>query len=243
MKKNVVIAAFVMCSLPVFAQKVTELKTDKEKLSYSIGTNIAQSLKQQDMVNDVDLNILNQAMNDVFKGQKLLYPEDSIASFMKTFGEKKMAEMQTKMKEMAQKNKEEGAKFLEQNKKKKGVTTTASGLQYEILTKSKSTEKPKETDVVKVKYEGKLLNGTVFDSTDKNNNGEPIEFELNRVIKGWTEGVSLMTKGSKYRLFIPSELAYGESGAGRDITPNSVLIFDVELVDFKSAPQTVDVQK
>ncbi len=237
MKKNIIAVALCLASLPLFAQRLTELKTDKEKLSYSIGANIAQNLKQEDIADEVDTNVLSQAMNDVLKGDKLVFPQDSMNAFMQKYVEKKRQEFEKKRQEEGEKNKAEGQRFLEQNKKKKGVVTTASGLQYEVLTKGKSQEKPKPEDLVKVKYEGKLLDGTVFDSTDKNSNGEPIEFQLNRVIKGWTEGVGLMTKGSKYRLYIPSELAYGERGAGKDIAPNSVLIFDVELIDFKPAPK------
>jgi FKBP-type peptidyl-prolyl cis-trans isomerase FklB len=242
MKKNtIVIALCVMSSLPLFAQKKIEIKTDKEKLSYSLGVNIAQSLIQQDMEDDMDFNIFNQAMKDELSGAELAFPMDSMNAFMQDYFAKKREGFEKKRKEQGEKNKEIGAKFLEQNKKKKGVVTTPSGLQYEIVTKSKSVEKPKPEDMVKVKYTGKLLDGTVFDSTDKNNNGEPIEFQLNHVIKGWTEGVGLMAKGAKYRFFIPAELAYGENGAGRDIEPNSVLIFEVELVDFteQEAPAIV----
>ncbi len=234
MKKSIVAIALCLASLPLFSQRLTELKTDKEKLSYSIGVNIAQNFKQEDLADEIDLNVLNQAMNDELKGEKLAFSQDSIQAFMQRYVEKRREAFEKKKQEEGEKNKVEGQKFLEANKKKKGVITTASGLQYEILAKGKSQEKPKPEDVVVVKYEGRLLDGTVFDSTEKNNNGQPIEFQLNRVIKGWTEGVGLMTKGSKYRFYVPSELAYGERGAGT-ISPNATLIFDVELVDIKPA--------
>ncbi|MDR1877470.1 MAG: FKBP-type peptidyl-prolyl cis-trans isomerase [Flavobacteriaceae bacterium] len=241
MKKNSIIVALCLVSFPLMSQKITELKTDKEKLSYSLGVNIAQNIKQQDMADDVDLNLFNQAMKDELSGKELVFPLDSMNTFMQSYFTKKREEFEKKRKEQGEKNKVEGEKFLEQNKKKKGIVTTASGLQYEVLTKGKSTEKPTAQDLVKVKYVGKLLDGTIFDSTDKNNNGEPIEFTLNQVIKGWTEGVGLMTKGSKYRFFIPSDLAYGANGAGRDIGPDAVLIFEVELIDFtkQDAPPAV----
>ena len=123
-----------------------------------------------------------------------------------------------------------GAKFLEDNAKKEGVVTTASGLQYVVLTPG-TGKSPKATDTVLVHYEGTLLDGKVFDSSYRRK--EPIEFPLNRVIPGWTEGVQLMQEGAKYRFFIPSKLAYGPRGAGRDIGPNETLIFDVELLEVK----------
>ncbi len=234
MKKNKIVTLLgIVCSLSLSAQDKIELKTDKEKLSYSLAYNIVQSLKQQDMLEDIDINIFNRAFRDELAGKPSIYPMDSVNSFMQKYFFKKRQELENRRKEQGEVNKTQGLAFLEKNKKKKGVITTASGLQYEVIEKSKSTEKPNENDMVKVKYTGKLLDGKIFDSTDKNNSGNPIEFQLNRVIKGWTEGVSLMTKGSKYRFFIPSELAYGENGAGMDIGPNSVLIFDIELVDFK----------
>ena len=131
----------------------------------------------------------------------------------------------------AEENKTAGATFLAENGKKSGVVTTASGLQYEVLTQGIGTKHPTATDVVEVNYEGKLLDGTIFDSSYKR--GESISFPLNRVIAGWTEGLQLMTEGAKYRLYIPSDLAYGSRGVGRDIGANATLIFDVELLKIK----------
>lgn len=128
---------------------------------------------------------------------------------------------------MAQTSLEKGQQFLQENAKKDGVKTTASGLQYEVLTEG-SGKTPKATDTVLVHYKGTLLNGTEFDSSYKR--GEPIEFPLNQVIRGWTEGVQLMKEGSKYRFYIPSNLAYGPRGAGGVIGPDETLIFDVELL-------------
>ncbi|WP_295810408.1 FKBP-type peptidyl-prolyl cis-trans isomerase [uncultured Apibacter sp.] len=241
MKKNTLIAVlFIASSWSLSAQDKIELKTDKDKFSYSIAINIAQSLKQQDMLNDVDIDVFTKAMKDEIAGKPSLMPMDSLNSFMQKYFAKKRLEFEKKRQEQGEVNKTEGLAFLEKNKKKKGVITTASGLQYEILSKGKSVEKPKPEDMVKVKYTGKLLDGKIFDSTDQHNSGQPIEFQLNRVIKGWTEGVALMTKGSKYRFYIPSELAYGQNGAGIEIGPNSVLIFDIELVDFNKQPETTE---
>jgi FKBP-type peptidyl-prolyl cis-trans isomerase FkpA len=131
----------------------------------------------------------------------------------------------------AEENKTAGTTFLAENGKKAGIVTTASGLQYEVLTKGTGTKSPSATDLVEVNYEGKLLDGKIFDSSYQR--GESISFPLNRVIAGWTEGVQLMTEGAKYRFYIPSDLAYGTRGAGRDIPPNAALIFDVELIKIK----------
>lgn len=132
---------------------------------------------------------------------------------------------------IADENKTAGATFLTENGKKAGIVTTASGLQYEILTQGKGAKHPSASDLVEVNYEGKLLDGKVFDSSYQR--GESISFPLNRVIAGWTEGVQLMTEGAKYRFYIPSDLAYGTRGAGRDIGANATLIFDVELIKIK----------
>lgn len=131
----------------------------------------------------------------------------------------------------AEENKTAGAAFLAENGKKTGIVTTASGLQYEILTKGAGAKHPSASDLVEVNYEGKLLDGKIFDSSYQR--GESISFPLNRVIAGWTEGVQLMTEGAKYRFYIPSDLAYGVRGAGRDIGANATLIFDVELIKIK----------
>lgn len=131
----------------------------------------------------------------------------------------------------AEENKTAGATFLAENGKKTSIVTTASGLQYEVLTKGTGTKSPSASDTVEVHYEGKLLDGSVFDSSYKR--GQSISFPLNRVIAGWTEGLQLMTEGAKYRLYIPSDLAYGSRGAGGAIPPNATLIFDVELLKIK----------
>ena len=156
----------------------------------------------------------------------------SVAQYLMQYGEKELNYEEFKkgiefvMKASTQ-AKEEGERFLAENAKREGVQTTASGLQYEVL-ESTLGQKPKATDTVKVHYEGTLIDGTVFDSSYKR--GEPISFGLNQVIKGWTEGVQLMSVGSKYKFFIPYQLAYGERGAGGSIPPYAALIFTVELL-------------
>ena len=176
MKKNTLIAVlFIASSWSLSAQDKIKLKTDKDKFSYSIAINIAQSLKQQDMLNDVDIDVFTKAMKDEIAGKPSLMPMDSLNSFMQKYFAKKRLEFEKKRQEQGEVNKTEG-----------------------------------------------------------------LAFQLNRVIKGWTEGVALMTKGSKYRFYIPSELAYGQNGAGIEIGPNSVLIFDIELVDFNKQPETTE---
>jgi FKBP-type peptidyl-prolyl cis-trans isomerase FklB len=142
-------------------------------------------------------------------------------------------DMEQKQKEAGEKNKGEGTKFLDENKKKEGVKTTASGLQYKVLKEGNGAQ-PKKTDTVTVNYRGTLINGTEFDSSYKR--GQPATFPVNGVIPGWTEALQLMKVGSKYQLFIPSNLAYGERSVGPDIAANSTLIFEVELMDAKPAP-------
>lgn len=189
--------------------------------SYAVGPSLAPIQK------DLDLDSVFQAITTLFaKGTPLMNREQAQAT-LQAFSTAKAAEMQAKQAKQGQTNREEGNAFLAKNKAQPGVVTTASGLQYQVL-RAGSGERPTATSRVRVNYEGKLLNGEIFDSSYQR--GEPIDFGLNQVIKGWTEGVSLMPVGSKYRFWIPSELAYGENGAGGQIGPNATLTFDVELL-------------
>jgi FKBP-type peptidyl-prolyl cis-trans isomerase len=162
------------------------------------------------------------------KGAKPLMNDEQVKATMAAFQKEMMAKQAAAKKEMGAKNEAAGKKFLDENKKKEGWKTTASGLQYKVLKEGSGTA-PKETDTVKVNYRGTTIDGTEFDSSYKR--GQPATFPVNRVIKGWTEGLQLMKPGSKYQLAIPSNLAYGERGAGSDIGPNSTLLFDVELLE------------
>ena len=189
--------------------------------SYAVGPSLAPIQK------DLDLDSVFQAITTLFaKGTPLMNREQAQAT-LQAFSTAKAAEMQAQQAKQGQTNREEGNAFLAKNKAQPGVVTTASGLQYQVL-RAGSGERPTATSRVRVNYEGKLLNGEIFDSSYQR--GEPIDFGLNQVIKGWTEGVSLMPVGSKYRFWIPSELAYGENGAGGQIGPNATLTFDVELL-------------
>jgi len=201
------------------------LDSESSKFSYAIGLDVGKSLKG--IGTKFDLTAFDAAVETVIKGEKSKLSPKEIAAVKKSVFKVQRDKLLAKQKELGLKNKANGEKFLADNAKKDGVTTTASGLQYLVL-KSGDGKKPTATDTVKVNYEGRLIDGTVFDSSYKR--GQPVTFPLNGVIKGWTEGLQLMPVGSKYRLFLPSELAYGTHGAGSRIGPNSTLVFDVELL-------------
>lgn len=203
--------------------------TDDQKASYYIGLSIAQNMKQEGF--KVDADLLAQAIKEEMNGGKKLMPAEEMEAFMQEFMQKQHEKKQAAAGVQADENKKKGLDFLAKNKSNPKVKTTDSGLQYEVLKEGDGKTKPKASDIVQVKYTGKLLDGTVFDSTDKNG-GAPMDINLGAVIKGWTEGIQLMSKGSKYRFYIPSELAYGDNGAG-PIPAGATIIFDVELVDIK----------
>jgi len=205
------------------------LKDNKDKVSYSIGLNIGKSMKQEGL--DINPDALAAAMKDVFAGAKPQLTDEEVQAVMQEFQKEMMAKRMKGQQEGLTKNKAEGEKFLADNKKKEGIKTTASGLQYKVI-KDGTGKTPKATDTVKVHYHGTLIDGTVFDSSVQR--GEPISFPLNGVIPGWTEGVQLMKVGDKFQFTIPSALAYGEQGAGGAIGPNSTLIFDVELLGIEA---------
>jgi FKBP-type peptidyl-prolyl cis-trans isomerase FklB len=210
---------------PVFAGEKNELKTQKEKVSYAIGMDMANSLKRNSI--DVDIEALVKGIKDIISGQKTLMTEQEQRETLVAFQKELQAKQQEKMKALAEKNKKEGEAFLAENKKKLGMKILPSGLQYKVITEG-SGPSPKDTDTVTVNYRGTLIDGTEFDSSYKRN--EPATFPVKGVIKGWTEALLLMKEGSKWQLFIPSNLAYGERGAGSMIGPNATLIFEVELI-------------
>jgi len=205
-------------------QKSAELKNFKEKLSYSMGLDVGTYFKTIDT--EVDLSILIKGIKDGFHENKPLLSVEEVAATQKEFTEKMRARQEKAINEMRKKNKKAGTAFLEKNKKKKGVTVTKSGLQYEVLNEGKGP-KPVATDKVKVDYIGTLIDGTEFDNSIKR--GKSVEFGVDQVIPGWSEALQLMNVGSKVKLVVPSELAYGEAGMPPVIEPNSVLIFEVEL--------------
>lgn len=190
-----------------------------DKISYGLGISMASNLKNTGIEN-LNLEELTRGISDVFNGNKLDMDPEEAQKLLNDY----FAGLQANA---DKKNKEISEGFLAENKQQEGVITTASGLQY-IVIKEGDGPKPKETDTISCHYEGRLIDGTVFDSSYRRN--QPIEFPVNQVIPGWVEALQLMPVGSKWRLFIPSELAYGEHGAGDIIRPNSALIFDVELL-------------
>lgn len=204
------------------------LKSDRDKVSYSIGLEIGNNFKKQSI--DVDADILARGMKDALSGGKTLLTEREIQETMTAFQKDMMAKQAEKVKAIADKNKKDEDAFLAQNKKKEGVKTTSSGLQYKVV-KDGEGAMPKATDMVTVNYRGTLIDGTEFDSSYKRE--EPATFPVDGVIAGWTEALHLMKVGSKWQLFIPSNLAYGERGAGQAIGPNATLIFEVELLSIK----------
>jgi FKBP-type peptidyl-prolyl cis-trans isomerase FklB len=205
--------------------KKEDLDSQKKKVSYAIGLDIGQNFKARAM--DIDLDILFQGLKDARKSGELLLSKDEIQKVMAQFQQDMMKSEQEKRQAQGQGNKAQGDAFLKENAQKPGIKVTASGLQYKVITEG-SGPMPKESDTVKVHYRGTLLDGNEFDSSYKRN--EPAVFPLNGVIKGWTEALQLMKVGSKYQIFLPSSLAYGEQGAGQVIGPNATLVFEVELL-------------
>ena len=206
-----------------------ELDTEQKKLGYIIGMDIGKSLKDQGT--EVDLDSLISAIRSTYNGEELAMTTEEAGQVRKEYIEKRQAEQQAQAAAVGQSNLVAGQEFLAENATKEGVQTTASGLQYKVITMGDGA-KPVATDTVKVHYRGTLLDGTEFDSSYARN--EPISFGLNRVIAGWTEGVQLMPIGSTFRFYIAPDLAYGEGGGG-PIPPNSTLIFEVELLDIETA--------
>jgi len=220
------------------APAATQLSSDKARLSYAIGMDIGMSLKSLNA--DLDRTVLLAAINDRLDDAKLKLSDAEASKAKQAFFKQQAAKRAAEQKAAAEKNKADGAAFLAENGKKSGVTTTKSGLQYEVL-KQGNGAKPKATDKVTVNYRGTLIDGTEFDSSYKR--GQPVTFPLNGVIKGWTEGVQLMTVGSKFRFAIPSDLAYGPRGAGPKIGPDSVLVFEVELLGIGDKPAKATAAK
>jgi FKBP-type peptidyl-prolyl cis-trans isomerase FklB len=221
---------------PVLSEGKAVLKDQKDKVSYSIGQVIASDMKQQRL--DINPDLIVLGFQDGFSGKKALLSEAERKQVMEDFEKEMEARMAKEEKELPEKNKKEGEAFLAENKKKEGVKThpvklsdgKIAELQYKVLREGTGPT-PKMEDKVKTHYRGTLLNGTQFDSSYDRN--EPTSFGLRQVIKGWQEALQMMKVGSKYQLFIPSELAYGERGADRLIGPNATLIFDIELLSIE----------
>lgn len=198
-----------------------------DKLSYALGLGIGQQLKQMGLKDNLVIEDFAASIKDVLEENPLKVNHQEGQQIVNAFFRDLEAKQNAAKAEAGKAAKEEGVKFLAENAKKEGITVTKSGLQYEVLTEG-TGKKPKATDTVRCHYEGRLLDGSVFDSSYKRN--APADFGLQQVIAGWTEGVQLMSEGSKFRFYIPYMLAYGEGGAGAMIPPFATLIFDVELI-------------
>jgi FKBP-type peptidyl-prolyl cis-trans isomerase FklB len=223
--KLIVILGILFLVSQVNAQENLVLKNQKDKISYIIGMDIGTNLKKQSI--DIDSNILAKGVKDALAGTKPLLTEQEIQETMMAF----QKDMMAKQEEIGKKNKKEGEAFLAENKKKEGVKTLPSGLQYKVI-KAGTGKKPKLSDTVTAHYRGTLIDGTEFDSSYKR--GQPATFPVSGgMIPGWTEALQLMEEGAKWQLFIPSNLAYGERGAGSVIGPNATLIFEVELISIQ----------
>jgi FKBP-type peptidyl-prolyl cis-trans isomerase FklB len=208
---------------------VPGLTSDKQKASYGIGLRIGGEMHAGQLSSDdLDLQAFVRGVTDAIAKKKPALSEEDLQQGMMNFRTELSTRLQDKAKTLGDKNKKEGEAFLAANKTKDGVKTLASGLQYKVI-KSGNGATPGPTDTVKAHYKGTLLDGTVFDSSY--DRGEPTEFPVNGVIKGWTEALQLMKVGDKWQLFVPSNMAYGEHGVGGDIGPNAVLVFEVELLD------------
>jgi FKBP-type peptidyl-prolyl cis-trans isomerase len=215
------ILAFMAPLLLAAEDQKAEFKTPADKLSYLVGMEVGTTIKRMDT--EISMDAFQRGVKDSLEGRaSRLTPQETQA-----VREAYVKEQTQKFQDRAEKNKKEGEAFLAENGKKKGISTTASGLQYEVL-KEGAGATPKATDTVTVHYRGTLLSGTEFDSSYAR--GEPVTFPVTGVIPGWTEALQLMKVGGKYRLAIPSPLAYGEQGAGLEIGPNAALLFEVELL-------------
>lgn len=226
--KLAAMAVFLATSTAMAAPGTTVLKTDMDKLSYSIGVDLGKNFKKQGI--DVVPDAMGKGIQDGMAGGTLLLTEQQMKDVLNQFQKDLMAKRTAEFNKKADENKAKGDAFLAQNKTKPGVVTLADGLQYKIIENGKG-EKPTKDDTVTVEYTGKTIAGEVFDSTDKT--GQPATFKLSQVIPGWTEALQLMPVGSKWEVYIPANLAYGNRSVGGPIGPNETLIFNVHLISVK----------
>jgi FKBP-type peptidyl-prolyl cis-trans isomerase FkpA len=242
--KRLIVAAMIVplmlggCNTKSPFSADVKLKTHADSLSYALGLDIGGSLKKINAV--INLAVFSRGVSDVINDQKQMLTPEQSTQIKQAFFQKSSEEQMAKAKEEGAKNLKAGEDFLADNAKKSGIKTTASGLQYQVI-KEGTGPQPKASDNVKVNYVGTLLSGKEFDSSIKR--GQPAEFQLDRVIPGWTEGVQLMKVGGKSRFWVPAKLAYGERQAGPDIGPNSTLIFDIDLLSITPAVSAPAVKK
>jgi FKBP-type peptidyl-prolyl cis-trans isomerase FklB len=222
------ILGIALLASPANSEENLVLKSQKDKISYIIGMDIGRNLQKGSI--DFDPDILAKGIKDALSGGKPLLTEQEIRETTAVFQKQLMAKQEEVAKKLGEKNKKEGEAFLAENKKKEGVKTLPSSLQYKVI-KEGTGKKPKITDTVTTHYRGTLIDGIEFDSSYRR--GKPASFPVNGVIPGWTEALQLMGEGAKWQLFVPPNLAYGERGAGRDIGPNATLIFEIELISIQ----------
>jgi FKBP-type peptidyl-prolyl cis-trans isomerase FklB len=221
----VAVAGILLFAGEVNAGEIQELKSQKDKMSYIIGMDLGKNFQKQEV--EINADILAQGIKDGISGGKPLLSEQEVRETLAGFQAEMTAKQMGLAKKRGEKNKKEGEAFLAENQKKEGVKTLPSGLQYKVI-KAGTGDSPKLTDEVTAHYLGTLIDGTEFDSSYRR--GKPENLPVNGVIPGWTEALQLMQVGAKWQLFVPSNLAYGERGAGRDIGPNATLIFEIELI-------------
>jgi FKBP-type peptidyl-prolyl cis-trans isomerase FklB len=235
-KGKIILVVLILClaSANVFSQKA-QIKTKVDSLSYAIGANVGKNIVDNITRDSLPINfeLMLTAIKESFASQPLQLADSVIMNILMTFQQERQEVQQKKQSEAASANIKRGQDFLAKNKLDQGVITTASGLQYKVITEGKG-RKPLATNKVKVHYHGTTIDGQVFDSSV--DRGEPIEFPVNGVIQGWQEALKLMPEGSKWKVFIPSNLAYGDKGAGGKIGPNETLIFEVELLQVIDEP-------
>ncbi len=232
--KKLAVGAGIVLAITSCAQATDEtsslsLDTDEAKASYGIGYGFAENLKAQAPGVEFSAEAFAQGVKDAFSEAEMQVSEEDVQAAIQVIQQKQMELAQAEAKEAALAARKEGEAFMAENGEKEGVTTTESGLQYEVITRGESEQNPTAEDTVQVHYHGTLIDGTVFDSSV--DRGEPIDFPLGGVIAGWTEGVQLMSPGDKFRFVIPADLAYGDNQASPLIPAGSTLIFDVELLD------------
>lgn len=220
----IILAGSLYMAASIAADNAAGLKTDKQRFSYAVGLQIGSSLQRDGM--DVDGAAIGMAINDVLEGKPPRLSEEQLQQAFQTFQQQQAKQMES----MAAQNRIEGQAYQEKNSKQKGVTVLPNGLQYSIVTKG-SGKQPKATDTVVVHYRGTLVSGAEFDSSYKR--GQPAEFPVNGVIKGWQELLPMMKEGAKWQVVIPSDLAYGPQGAGGMIGPDATLLFEIELLSIK----------